>query len=421
MTDALGTDAPRAGIGAFADVLRRPGVGSVTAIGMAARVPATAVGVTLTLHTVLTLGYGFGAAGLVAGAVPTGMAIGAPLLGSLIDRRGLRPVLAVTTAAGVVFWSVAPLLGYAGLLAAAFVAGVLTLPVFSLVRQVIAAVVPAGHRRPAFALDSMSVELSYMTGPAVGSLLTVWLGSAVTMRVVGAGFVLAGIALWWRNPPVRSDGAPSGATRPPVRTWLTRPLVGALLAVTAAVVAIMGTELAFIAALTTGGQTWAIALVNAAWCVASLIGGFAYGAARRGVPLPLLLVALGLATLPVALAWSWWSLLFLLLPAGLVTAPTLAAGSDAVGGLAPDAVRGLVTGLQGSATTLGLAIANPLSGVLVDVASPATAVLVCGSVAVLTGGVATLLLRPAAPPDGRRPGRPSGAGQTGDRSRRSGP
>ena len=396
VTDAVrATEPPRAGIGAFADVLRRPGVGAVTGIGMAARIPATAVGVTLTLHTVMTLGYGFGAAGLVAAAVPTGMAVGAPLLGSVIDRHGLRPVLVLTTTAGVLFWSVAPLLGYAGLLGTAFAAGVLALPVFSLVRQVIAAIVPAGHRRPAFALDSMSVEISYMTGPAIGSLLTVWLGSAVSMRVVGAGFVLAGLALWWLNPPVRADGAASGraSARPPIRSWLSRPLVGALLTVSTAVVAIMGTEFAFIAALTEAGQAWAIALVNAVWCMASLVGGFLYGGARRAVPLPLLLGALGVATLPAALAWSWWSLLFLLLPAGLATAPTLAAGSDAVGELAPDRVRGLVTGLQGSATTLGIAFATPLSGFLVDAVSPAMAIVVCGSVAAASAVVAGYLMR----------------------------
>ncbi|ANY06477.1 MFS transporter [Pseudonocardia sp. HH130630-07] len=386
--------APRTGIGAFLDVLRRPGVAGVTALGMAARIPATAIGVTLTLHTVLTLGYGFGAAGLVAAAVPTGMAIGAPLLGWLIDRRGLRPVVAVTTVAGLLFWSVAPLLGYAGLLVAAFVAGILTIPVFSVIRQVIAAVVPAGHRRPAFALDSMSVELSYMTGPAIGSLLTVWLGSSVSMRVIGGGFVLAGVAMWWMNPPVRAGGGgPGPVTRPPLRSWLTRPLVGALLAVSAAVFAIMGTELAFIASLTSSGHAWAIAVVNAAWCLASVVGGFVYGAARRSAPLPLLLAVLGLATLPVALAWSWWSLLFLLLPAGLMTASTLAAGSDTVGQLAPDEVRGLVTGLQGSATTIGIAVANPLSGLLVDTASPAVAILTCGSVAVALAGCAALLMR----------------------------
>ena len=70
-----------------------------------------------------------------------------------------------------------------------------------------------------------------------------------------------------------------------------------------------------------------------------------------------------------------------------------APGSAAIGDLAPDRVRGLVTGLQGSATTLGIAIATPLAGVLVDTASPGVAMLACGSVAVVAAGVAAPLLR----------------------------
>lgn len=195
------------------------------------------------------------------------------------------------------------------------------------------------------------------------------------------------------DPPVAT--ARSGPRRPPVREWLRGPLVGALLAITAAVVAIMGTELAFIAALTRGGEAGSIAVVNAVWCVASLAGGFAYGAARRNVGLPLLLALLGLATLPVALAGSWWSFALLLLGAGLCTAPTLAAGSGAVADQASERVRGIVTGLQGSATTAGMAIATPLSGVLVDAASPRVAILVCAGVAVVAAGVsATLMRRP---------------------------
>ncbi|MET0189206.1 MAG: MFS transporter [Pseudonocardia sediminis] len=383
----------RGGMAAYRDVLRLPGVGGVTAVALAARIPATAVGVTMTLHVVLTLGYGYAAAGLVAAAVPTGMAIGGPVLGSLVDKRGLRPMLLLTMLVSAGFWAVAPLLGYGWLLGAAFVGGMFALPVFSVVRQVLAAAVPAGYRRPAFAMDSMSVELSYMTGPAAGSLLTLWLGSATTMRVIGAGFLLAGVVLLVLDPPVRAAGEGPRPPAPPVREWLTAPLVAALLAITAAIVAIMGTELAFIASLTGSGQAWAIAVVNAVWCVASLVGGFVYGAARRAPPMPVLLAVLGAATLPAALGGAWWTFALLLLGAGLFTAPTLAAGSDTVATLAPDRVRGLVTGLQGSATTVGIAVATPLSGVLVDTASPAVAILVCGSIALVAAGVSAVLLR----------------------------
>ena len=386
------TGPARGGTAAYREVLRLPGVGGVTAVAFAARIPATAVGVTMTLHVVLTLGYGYAAAGLVAAAVPTGMAIGGPVLGALVDRHGLRPMLLLTMLVSAGFWAVAPLLGYGWLLGAALVGGMFALPVFSVVRQVLAAAVPAGYRRAAFAMDSMSVELSYMTGPAAGSLLTLWLGSATTMRLVGAGFLAAGAVLLVLDPPVRAHSGGPRPPAPPVREWLTAPLVASLLGVTAAVVTIMGTELAFIASLTGSGQAWAIAAVNAVWCVASLAGGFVYGAARRAAPMPLLLGALGAATLPAALGGAWWTFALLLVGAGLFTAPTLAAGSDSVATLAPERVRGLVTGLQGSATTAGIAVATPLSGVLVDTASPAVAILACGSGALAAAALSALLL-----------------------------
>ncbi len=384
---------PTSGIAAYRDVLRLPGVGAVTALAFGARVPATAVGITVTLHVVLTLGLGFAAAGLVAAAITTGMAVGAPVMGLLVDRYGLRPTVVLSIVMSAAFWTVAPLLGYAWLLVAAFAGGVFALPVFSLTRQILAAAVPEGRRRPAFALDSMSVEMSYMTGPALGTLLTLALGSTVMMRLIGAGSVLVGVLLLLLDPPV--SGARDGPRppRPPVREWLTAPLVGALLAITAAVVAIIGTELAFIAALTRGGEAWSIAVVNAVWCVASLAGGFAYGAARRSIPLPVLLGVLGVATLPAALGGPWWSFALLLLGAGLLTAPTLAAGSNAVAELAAERVRGVVTGLQGSATTAGMAIATPLSGVLVDAASPPVAIVACAGVAIATAVVSAVLMR----------------------------
>ncbi|MFD1530674.1 hypothetical protein [Pseudonocardia aurantiaca] len=62
-------------------------------------------------------------------------------------------------------------------------------------------------------------------------------------------------------------------------------------------------------------------------------------------------------------------------------------------GLAPEHARGLVTGLQGSATTLGGAIATPLTGLLIDNASPAAAVLTVGTVGIALAAVAGLARR----------------------------
>lgn len=381
------------GIPAYRSVLALPGVAPLSMVGFLARIPAAAAGITLTLHVVLTLGHGYAAAGLVAAAATIGSAMGAPLLGRLVDRRGLRIVLVITLMAEAVFWSVAPWLSYPGLLVGALLAGVLTLPVYSVIRQALAAMVPSGQRRPAFALDSMSVELSYIIGPATGTLLVVALSSMAAMWSVGAGFLLAGVALWVLDPPTRTAASSDDGPPPPAREWLDRRLLAALLATTAAVVVIFGTELTMIAGLQLRGQAAWIPVVNAVWCVASLVGGFLYGAARRSVPLFALVAGLGTASLPVALGSEWWTYALLLVPAGLLCAPSLAASSEAVSRLAPEHARGLVTGLHGSAITLGAALGAPLAGLLIDVAAPGVSVLGVGLTCVAVAGGAAALGR----------------------------
>ena len=102
--------APANGLAAYRAVLALPGVAAVTAVSFLARLPASAAAITLTLHVVLTLEHGYAAAGLVGAAATVGMAIGAPLHGRLVDRRGLRTMLVLTLSAQAVFWGVAPLL-----------------------------------------------------------------------------------------------------------------------------------------------------------------------------------------------------------------------------------------------------------------------------------------------------------------------
>src|SRR5919199_1989033 len=104
-------------------VLRVPGVRSLMLAAMLARVPATAAGVTLTLHVVLDLHGTYAAAGLVGALATIGSAVGAPLLGRMVDRRGLRQMLALTIVAEALFWSVAPVLAYPALLVCAGIGG----------------------------------------------------------------------------------------------------------------------------------------------------------------------------------------------------------------------------------------------------------------------------------------------------------
>ncbi len=371
---------------AYRDVLRLPGVAALTAVAFLARIPAAASAIVITLHVVLTLGHGYGSAGLVGAASTVGMAVGAPLLGRLVDRRGLRTMLVLSTVAEAGFWSIAPALPYPALLPGAFLGGLLGLPVYAVVRQSLGAVVPEERRRPAFALDSMSVELSYILGPALATVLALLVSTTAAMWTVGAGWVASGVALWLLNPPTRraTSAQPAG----PAGRWLDLRMAGALLATSAGVFVLFGTELSMVAGLQITGQAGALPVVNTAWCLASLAGGFAYGTARRPVPLFALVGALGTTALLVAAAGPWWSYLLLLVPTGLLCAPSLAAGAEVVSRLAPEHARGLATGLHGSSITVGAALATPLAGLLIDVGSPALAVLTVGSVGVAVAAAA---------------------------------
>lgn len=379
-------------------VLAIPGVTPLMVLSLFARVPASAAAITLTLHVVLTLDLGYAAAGAVGAASTVGMAVGAPLLGRLVDRRGLRTMLALTIVAAAVFWGVAPTLSYPALLVGAFLGGLLSTPVYSVIRQSLAALVPEAQRRPAFAIDSMAVELSYIVGPAAGSLLVVQLTSPVAMAVVGVAWVVSGIAFWLLNPATRAGDAADDGPRPSVRAWLDRRLLGALLVTSAAVLLIFGTELSVIASVQGVGPVYAIAAVNTVWCLSSLVGGYLYGAARRSYPVYALVAALGVATLLVALGGPWWSFGLLIVPAGLLCAPSLAASSERVSALAPESARGVVTGLHGSAITLGAAAGTPLAGLLIDLASPAAAIVVIGVVGTAVAGLAALLAGPRKAP-----------------------
>ncbi|WP_162908218.1 MFS transporter, partial [Allorhizocola rhizosphaerae] len=357
-------------------VLGVPGLKLLMLIGLLARIPATAAGMAITLHVLTSLGLGYGEAGVAGALGMIGAGIGSPFLGRMVDRVGLRPVLIVTTAAQAVYWSIAPQLSFPFLVALGFVNGLLSIPIFGVMRQFMAALVPVEQRRSAFALDSMAVELSYMVGPAAAVAAVTAFNSHVTMYAVGIGLAVAGLALIVLNPPTQSaeeeaQASASGAIRIPRRQWITPALV-TLLAVTAATTFILSaTELSVVAVLNNGGATQWTGLVIGLWCAYSLIGGFVYGALRRAAS-PLLLVGvMGALTIPLGLVGGgWWWLTLALIPCGVLCAPSLASTVDTVSQWVPASVRGEAMGLHGTALTIGIAVGAPTAGAIIDAYGP---------------------------------------------------
>ncbi|MCU1683644.1 MAG: transporter [Amycolatopsis sp.] len=386
-------------------VLALPGVRTSMLLMFFARLPMTAMGLTLTLHVVSDLGLGYGAAGLVGTATMVGSAIGAPTVGRLIDRHGLRPIVAVCGVFSAAFWISTPYLPYLALLLIALPAGIFAVPAGSIARQVLAALVPMDQRRPAYSLDSISVESSFMIGPSAGIFVVTQVSSSVALTGIGVCFALAASALFLINPPIRSEDESATAhtgPRPRVRSWLNGRMTATLLVAMGALFTLIGVEVSTLAVLRASGEVDWTGLVVSLMCIASIAGGVVHGAVHRSLSQSKLMLLMGLLVIPVGLLdHPWWVLALVLVPTNLLCAPTLAATTETVSALAPVRVRGEAMGLQDSATRIGLALGSPVVGFAIDHTAPewGFAAAGIGGLAIAAVGVAWLRLsKPAAAP-----------------------
>lgn len=419
----------------YRDLLAVRPIRRLLLVGMIARIPHSAAGALLTLHIVLTLGQGYAAAGAAAAVMTIGIAVGAPWRGRRVDTVGLRRALIPSVIAETVIWSIVPHVPYQLLLPLVFVGGLLTLPIFSVVRQSLGVLATGEQRRTAFALDAISTELVFMIGPAAGALVATAGFSVLGLTVIGVATSVSGLFLMWFNPPTRSAdfGLPSDADpdaafaagqqeaaeaavvaaapahlteaaaefaplAAPERRLLARAglrhkvrhnfswfsaAVAAVFAVAAgAGMVLSGSDVGIVAALESSGREAEIGLVFLFWCGASVLGGLVYGSLHRPVSPILLLLGMSGLTIPMAFAQDTWTLSLLSILPGLLCAPVLSAASERVAELVDERRRGEAMGWYGSALTGGVALGAPLAGVFIDGVGPST-----GFVAVGVGGV----------------------------------
>jgi predicted MFS family arabinose efflux permease len=386
-------------------------------VGMIARIPHSAAGVLLTLHIVLTLGQGYAAAGAAAAVMTVGIALGAPWRGRRVDTVGLRRALIPSVVSETVIWSIVPHVSYQWLLPLVFVGGLLTLPIFSVVRQSLGVLTDGDQRRTAFALDAISTEMVFMIGPAAGALVATSGQSVLGLTIVGVSTSLAGLFLMWFNPPTRSAtgtgasgaeeqgaAAMAVAASAPARVqeaaaelgpataarrrsglgrldprnaglrgraaasfaWFTASVAAVFAVAAGAGMVLSGTDVGIVAALETNGREAEIGLVFVFWCAASVLGGLVYGALHRPVSPVLLLLGMAALTIPMGFATDTLTLSLLSLLPGFLCAPVLSAASEKVADLVDEARRGEAMGWYGSALTAGVALGAPLAGLFID-------------------------------------------------------
>ncbi|SDO93935.1 MFS transporter [Lentzea jiangxiensis] len=371
----------------FRTVLSLPGVRPLMLLMLFARIPPTAAGVTVTLHVVTTLDKGYAAAGAVGFATMIGLGLGSPLMGKLVDSKGLRFVLALSLLEGL-FWVTAPLMDYYVLLVLAFANGLVAVPMMSIGRQALTALIPEPHRRPAFSLDSISVELSFMVGPAAGVLLATEFSTGTALVSIGVAILAASIVLFVVNPVLVHEDEDVSGPQPRVREWLRGPVIAALIIPFGATMTLSGMEIASIASLEQAGrQSW-LALVFVVMCAASAVGGLVYGSLRRVPGGVVLLACMALLEIPVGLGDGSVALLAIaLIPMNLVCAPTITASTELISRHAPASARGLALGLQGSAFTFGVAAGQPLAGIAVDHGGPPLGFVVAGLAGLVVAGL----------------------------------
>jgi len=378
----------------YLDLIKNPAVVRILALSAVVRVPLFAASIVVVLHVVDHLGRTYAEAGVVSAVLAVGLTISGPWRGRRLDQLGLRRAVAPSLLVLAVGWSVAPWVGYWPLVVIVGIAGLFTVPSFSIIRQVMLAAVRPEQRTLALSVDSVVTELCFMVGPVLGVLAASYLPTTVALLLCQLLSVAGAAVIWLVDPPLRhADELLEGIIEQPRRRGVRWPawagprvVVTLACAVTATLVLTSG-DLGIVAALREWGHDASIGWMLALWGGGSAVGGLVYGALRHHPPayVPLLLLSGTTALCALADDRLWFALL--LVVSGAFCAPTLTATVDDLTRAVPARVRGEAMGWHGSALTLGGALGAPVLGAAIDGAGWEAAFVLAGVVGLAVAGI----------------------------------
>jgi hypothetical protein len=381
----------------YARILRTPGVALIVLATLIGRLPIGISGLAILLYVHDVTGS-FGAAGLCAGALALGSAAGAPVQGRLVDRRGvgmLVPLAALHATGLVAVWLAGEAGAPTGVLAgASLLAGAAIPPVSSVLRSRWPYLL-AGRGdllQGAFALDSVMIELVFVAGPLLTTVVVATVGPQYAL-IVSAACVVSGTLLLLAGL--------SGKPGPELTTTenrafglgaLAAPGLRTLVLASLPVGFALGTLEVVLPAFSEEQGAKALAgVLLAVWSAASGVGGLLWGA--RGSSSSLLeahlrfawLLPLGMA--PLLLASSPLTMALLAICAGLPIAPLIASRNQlvervALPGTATEAFTWPLTAL-----VTGVSLGAATAGAVVEASSWNTGVLVALVVAAAGGTV----------------------------------
>lgn len=195
----------------YREFFRLPGVAGLVTVALVARMPFGMTGLAMLLYLREVLGS-YALAGSVSGAYFVAMAVGSPVQGRLIDRSGPKPTLIVTgflhpaslIAVLATAWHGA---GLPAVISAAVCAGLFVSPANILTRTLWRSRFSSDQdRRRAFAIDSVTIELNLMVGPALVAAVVASVnaasafGLAIAVTVASVITFIASPALRYLRP-----------------------------------------------------------------------------------------------------------------------------------------------------------------------------------------------------------------------------
>lgn len=352
----------------YGDLLRTPHAARLLGGTLLGRLPNAMAALAIVLF-LRSQGAGYGLAGTLSALYGLAVAVGQPLLGRAVDRRGQTRVMtaaALLSAAGLALLAATGPSPLPVAASAVALAGLATPPLEGGLRALWPDVLggDAGRVHRAYALDAAAQEVMFAVGPLLVTL-------AVSAASQAAAVVLTGL--------LGVAGTLVVVTAPPSRRWraaarephwlgaLRSPALAVLLVACLAVgVALGSVALAAVAYGDAHGGGAAASYVLAANGAGALAGGLAYGArSRPGVPerrLRALSVGLAACYPPLLLVPGPAAMLPLAALSGLFLAPSLACAFVVVDRHAPagtvtEAFSWVVTAI-GVGAALGTAAAG---------------------------------------------------------------
>ncbi|MFC1416157.1 MFS transporter [Streptacidiphilus cavernicola] len=394
---------------------------ALPAISFAARLPAAICPIgTLLMLTELN---GIGAAGITAGMLWTGQAVGGPFLGRYADRRGHRPVilaasLANAAAIAVLVVSALTAMPLPVQVALAGAVGVTVPQIGPLSRtRWIVLTTPANGAGPdaareltrrALSFDTAVDEVGFMVGPALAGVMVVLVHPAAGLALAGALIAVFG-TLFALHPT-----APPGTVAPASSTVrLLRPALVALFAMALLQGMVWGSANAGTSALCahlgatgTAGFVWgAMAVTSSA---AGLLVTLRPSALELTLQLRIAIAAQALLLLPLLVVGGFLGAAAAVAGIGLAVAPHLIAVFTLAERVAPLERMGEAMAVLGSGLIIGQGVAALAAGQLAQHFGYHSAfVLTCGC-GVGAVVVALVFVRPGVmglPRAARSPGR----------------